>query len=224
MKIVAISDLHGSLIPIRDKCDTLVIAGDWSPLYCQHDSIEMMGWIATKFTKWMKKIDADNIVFIPGNHDMICTYSFFEDDLKKILLRSNLLNKVHFLNMNSVTINGIKFYGNPNNESPRGWAFAKQYNQVYKFDNDTDVLITHQPPLVGDVGYVKLYHKEFGSKELQDRIKESNIQLNICGHIHTGSHEEHKLQLNNGKIARIHNVSILDEDYDVAFSPTVIEL
>jgi Icc-related predicted phosphoesterase len=133
-------------------------------------------------------------------------------------------NKVHYLCYNSVIIDGLKFYGNPNSESPNGWAFSKQYNQVYKFDHDTDILVTHQPPRIGNVGYVKQINREFGSKDLLDKIYKSNIKLNICGHIHTGSHGEHHVVLHNGNIASVYNVSILDENYDVAYEPTTISL
>jgi Icc-related predicted phosphoesterase len=224
MKIIAISDLHGNLINIRDKCDAVVIAGDWSPLYCQQDCVSVLHWLDKRFVPWMKSLKTDHVVVIPGNHDFAGTYNFFEDELDRILVRHRMIDKVHYLCHSSIIIDGKKFYGNPNNESPNGWAFSKQHNQTYEFDDDTDILITHQPPMIDDVGYVSRFNKELGSKELLVRILESNIELNICGHIHTGSHGEHQTILNNGNIARVYNVSILDEDYDVAYLPTVIEL
>jgi len=224
MKIIALSDQHGNLEQIKDSCDVVVIAGDWSPLYCQHDCISVLSWWDKRYIPWMKGINTDHIVVIPGNHDLACTYGLFRDELKKILARHKMTDKVHYLCHDSVVIDGKKFYGNPNSESPSGWAFSDQYNQTYKFDHDTDVLVTHQPPMVGDVGYVRQFNREFGSRELRNRILKSNIAINICGHIHTGSHEEHPIVLNNGKMANIYNVSILDEDYRVAYEPTVIEL
>ena len=225
MKIIALSDLHGNLIQIRDTADVVVIAGDWSPLYIQHDCLSVLEWFDKRFIPWMSLLKTNHVVFIPGNHDLACTYSFFKKELDKLLLRHQVVDKVHYLCYNSTIIDGKKFYGNPNTESPKGWAFSKEYNQVYNFDKDTDILITHQPPKVGDVGYVKLYHREFGSQDLLYKILESNISLNICGHIHTGSHDEYQIVLNNNtKVARIYNVSILDEDYRVAYKPTIIEL
>lgn len=224
MKIIALSDLHGNLINIKELCDVVVIAGDWSPLYCQHDYLSILDWWDKRFIPWMKTLNTRHIVVIPGNHDLACVYRCFIDDLYKVLLRHKVRDKVHYLYYNSVIIDGKKFYGNPNSESPKGWAFSKQYNQIYKFDADTDILVTHQPPMIGDVGYVKRYNREFGSYELRDRILESNISLNICGHIHTGSHDEYIITLNNGKSAKIYNVSILDEDYKVAYEPTIIEI
>jgi len=224
MKIIAISDQHGNLEPIKDSCDVIVIAGDWSPLYCQSYYEEVLEWFNREYVPWMKTLKTNHIIIIPGNHDFVSTFGFFEDDLNKILKRYRIDKKVHYLCHSSIIIDGKKFYGNPNNEAPSGWAFSKQYNQVYKFDEDTDVLITHQPPRVGDAGYVKKFKREFGSKELLNKILDSNIELNICGHIHTGSHKEQVIVLNNNKVASVYNVSILDEDYNLAYNPTVIEI
>ena len=224
MKIIAVSDLHGNLIRIKESCDVFIIAGDWSPLYCQHDYSRMLEWINKKFVKWMLNLNAAHIIFIPGNHDLVCTYSCFSSDLLTILNRYNCIGKIHYLNCNSIILNDVKFFGLPNSESHRGWDFSNPYNMDYKFDHDTDILITHQPPKVGDVGYVRLFNKEFGSEYLRNEIVKSNIRLNICGHIHTGSHEVHTLLLNNGHTAEIRNVSILNEDYMVEYKPTAIEL
>lgn len=224
MKIIALSDLHGNLDKIYDSCDVVVIAGDWSPLYCQHDAYSILNWWDRKFIPWMKQIDTSHIVIIPGNHDLACTLSFFKSELDTILKRNKVENEVHYLCHDSIIINGKKFYGNPNSESPRCWAFSNPYNVNYDFDDDTDVLITHQPPRFGNIGFVRQTNREFGSVDLRNKILDSNISLNICGHIHTGEHGCHSIILNNGNEARVYNVSILDEDYRVAYKPTVIEL
>ena len=224
MKIIALSDQHGNLEPIKEECDVVVIAGDWSPLYCQQDCMSVLNWWDRRYIPWMKTIKANHFVVIPGNHDLACTFKFFKDELDRILVRHKMIDKVHYLCHSSIIIDDKKFYGNPNSESPSGWAFSNQYNQVYKFDKDTDILVTHQPPRVGDVGYVHQFNREFGSIELLNRILESNIELNICGHIHTGSHKEHSVVLHNRNTASVYNVSILDEDYRVAYEPTIIEL
>ena len=224
MKIIALSDIHGNLIKIEEECDVVVIAGDWSPLYSQHDYIAIMDWISKKFIPWMMCLKADHVIFISGNHDIACSYSYFEDDLENLLYRFNAKKKIHYLNRKSIIIDGKKFFGIPDTEGLTGWAFSKLYNVDYSFDEDTDILITHQPPQIGDIGYVSLYKKDFGSISLRDKIHESNIKLNICGHIHTGLHGEHTTAVKNGNLASVYNTSILDEDYIVAYSPTVIEI
>lgn len=225
MKIIALSDMHGNLNQIQDSCDVVVIAGDWSPLYCQQDYNRMLDYIDRRFIPWMMNLKTDHVIFIPGNHDLVCSYSYFVKDYSAILKRHRgASDKIHYLCHSSIILYGKKFYGNPNSEAPKRWAFSKEYNQSYNFDADTDILITHQPPRFGDVGYVALYNKELGSNDLKYKILDSNIQLNICGHIHTGEHGCHAILLNNNMKACVYNVSILDEDYRVAFEPTVIEL
>lgn len=224
MKIIALSDLHGHLVHINESADVLVIAGDFSPLYCQQDPIGTIGWIESRLIPWLKKLNISDVIIVPGNHDFACTYSFFKDDLKTILSRHELIGRVHYLNRSSVRLFGKKFYGIPDTEGLLGWAFSKKYNVDYSFDKDTDILVTHQPPKISDIGFVRAYNKDFGSIDLRNEILSSNIEVNICGHIHTGQHGGCTISLNNGSIACIYNVSILDEDYNVAFEPTVIEI
>ena len=223
MKIIAVSDLHGNLIRIRESCDLFVIAGDWSPLYCQHDCTQTLSWIDSTFIPWMKRLNAKHIVFIPGNHDIVCTLSCFKNEFDYFLKRNNCTN-ISYLCNSGITIFGRKIFGIPNSESPNGWAFSDQYNQTYDFDDDTDILITHQPPRFGNVGYVRQFNKEFGSVDLRNEILRSNISLNICGHIHTGDHTPTQTTLNNGNTAIIQNTSILDENYEVAYPYTVTNI
>lgn len=224
MKIIAISDLHGNLISIPETSDVLVIAGDWSPLYIQRDYASMLTWIKNKFIPWMLSLNTKHIIFIPGNHDLVCTNNDFELYLYNVLSEYRAQSMIHYLSNSWVTIGDKKFFGIPNSESPIGWAFSDPYNSDYLFDADTDVLITHQPPRIGNIGYVDKYGLDFGSNTLKERILASNIELNVCGHIHTGSHQTQIVKLNNSKLAEIRNVSILDEDYSIAFPPTAIEI
>lgn len=224
MKIIAISDLHGNLIDIKNSADILVIAGDFSPLYCQQDYSRVMDWINRRLIPWISKIKVNDVILVPGNHDLVCTYKQFSREFESIVIRHNTSQKIHYLNNSSIIIEGKKFFGTPNSESPRGWAFSDPYNQDYLFDSDTDILVTHQPPKFGNVGFVKQYQKELGSYILRSRILQSDILINICGHIHTGQHGGVEILLNNGRNAYVYNVSVLDENYDVAYPPTLIEI
>ena len=223
MKIIEVSDLHGNLIRIRESCDLFIIAGDWSPLYCQHDCTRTLSWIDSTFIPWMKRLNAKHVIFIPGNHDIVCTLPYFKKELEYFLKRNNCTN-VSYLCNSGITIFGKKIFGIPNSESPNGWAFSKQYNQLYEFDDDTYILVTHQPPRFGNVGFVRQFNKELGSVDLRNEILRSNIKLNICGHIHTGDHTPTQALLNNGNTAIIQNVSILDENYEVAYHYAVINI
>lgn len=224
MKLLALSDLHGNLVNISGSYDVLIIAGDWSPLYIQNCYNDMMSWISYDFIKWLSGINAKHIIFIPGNHDFVCTMPSFRYSLDSILLQNGLKNRIHYLNCTSVKLYNKKFYGLPFTEGLNGWAFSSVYNPDYSFDSDTDILVTHQPPKFGNVGLVKYTNKDFGSISLRNEILNSNISLNICGHIHTGDHSTTKILLNNGREASVYNVSLLDEYYRIAYKPTVIKL
>jgi len=224
MKIIAVSDLHGNLIKIKDECDVFVIAGDWSPLQIQSINSLMTNWVTDEFIPWMMELNAKHVILIPGNHDFICTTKKFRSDFLYSITKMGLHKKIHYLCNESVVIDDKKFYGMPNNESPNGWAFSKTNGQSYDFEADTDILITHQPPMIGDVGFVSKYNKDLGSRELRNKLLDSVVSLNICGHIHTGSHLEHIIRGKKGNLISVFNVSILDEDYDIAYNPTIIEI
>lgn len=221
MKILATSDLHGLLPIIHDTCDVFVIAGDWSPLQIQFDIYAMYHWIDSDFIPWLKSIHAKHIVIIAGNHDMVCESYQFDKQFKDMLSSYNLKQRVHYLCRSSVKINKYKFYGMPDTDGYSQWAFSNCTN--YSFDPDTDILITHQPPKCDNVGYVRQYRKDFGSIALYNSIACSHLTLNICGHIHTGDHNEHFIVNKQGE-TRVYNVAMLDEDYKPAYSVTSIIL
>ena len=224
MKIIALSDKYGNLNQIKDSCDVLVIAGDWSHLCYQQDYDTVLNWCDNEFIQWMKALDTYHIIIIHCNHDTSCTYSFFKDDTDNLIKRHDMCDNIHYLRFDSVIIDCKKFYGNPNSDSSYLWAFSNQHNQNYEFDDDTDILITHQTPRFGDVRFVRIFNKEFGSVDLLNEILRSNISLNICSHIHTGDHETTHIVLNNCNSAIIKNMSISDEDYRVAYEPVIIEI
>ena len=85
-----------------------------------------------------------------------------------------------------------------------------------------DVLVTHSPPRIpgSDVDRsIQMDSEHFGSHELAEAIFEKQPRFVFCGHIHTGLH---------GGVAfgssRIYNVSRLDENYEVAYEPTWVEV
>ena len=224
MKIIELSHQHGNLNQIKDSRYVLVIAGDLSHLCYQQDYDIVLNWCDNEFIPWMKSLYTYHTIIVPCNHDISCTYSSFKDDTDNLIKRHDMCDKIHYLCFDSVIIDSKKFYDNPNSDSSYWWAFSNQHNQNYEFDDDTDILITHQQQRFDDVRFVSIFNKEFGSVYLRNDILRSNISLNICGHIHTGDHETTHIVLNNGKSAIIKNVSILDEDYRVAYEPAIIEI
>lgn len=238
MKITAVSDLHGYLPEIKDT-DLFVIAGDWSPLEIQRDTIYMQQWIVDCFLPYLKEVPAEKVVFIAGNHDFVCDdeYNFYDllfqtkKSFKKHFLRSQLIklnieNKVKYLENSYTIYNHVKIYGCPYVFGCDGWAFANaQIRMSYFSIPKCDILVTHQPPRFNKIGstVIKGIEKDFGSTELLDKIEQIEPSIVFCGHIHNGDHSSQVMRHKDGKETLLLNCSIKDENYNVAFLPQEVE-
>ena len=225
MKIVAFSDTHGIRpLPIVDPCDVVVIAGDFIPLYIQRNLEKSEQWFENVFLDWAEDLQCEKIIFVGGNHDFFLE-RLGKKKIKSIILEAGLEDKVIYLQDELYEYNGKTFYGTPYCEGPRGWAFVPTDTQVYyeKIPN-CDVLITHQPPRVEKVGCSfpdTMWEENWGSEKLRLAMIDKDIKVNICGHIHTGTHGGVQDGYYNRKI---YNVSILDEQYKIQYQPLEIEL
>lgn len=205
MKICAMSDLHRHQIDIP-KCDVLAIAGDISGF----DDAQWFGEVFLPYLKKQKnKYDICFLIF--GNHDdMIQAAQLEVPDYIKILTNKEFIYK------------GIKFFGSPYCKSSPEIiesinAFEEPFLKTLFEDipENTDVLITHQPPYgFGDTVINQSYH--LGSTSLAERIRIVKPKVHIFGHIHTGK----KYTKENG--TSYYNVSILNDDYELTYKPTII--
>ena len=92
-----------------------------------------------------------------------------------------LPNNVHYLCNDSVTINKIKFYGVPMFlQDDLDGNFTELYSRI---PYDTDVLLTHQPPL-GILDESEGIN--FGDRDLYKRVFEVMPIFHLFGHIHSG--------------------------------------
>lgn len=240
MKILATSDMHGNLAGLDlSGIDIAVFAGDIAPLKGRgawhiYDQVK---WIRKKFTEWCKQWPKTEIVFVPGNHDF---FPIAGQKFKDVLAGKNLkLNEdetssdmfgssnMHMLIDEMIEINGVKIYGTPWVPIISfSWAFeAEDELQQQKFKDipqGLDVLVTHSPPRFNLVD-VSLEHgidsTKFGSSILATEIVKKEPKLAFCGHIHSGDHTKNILGKTN-----VYNVSRVDERYDIAYEPTIIEL
>lgn len=239
MRITAISDIHGSLIPI-EPTDLLIIAGDWCPLEIQNTIWYMREWIDTCLLPWFKEIPANKIVFIAGNHEFICDPNFIQipvenapyitfskNILHPSLKKHGLLHKVTYLESSSVKYKGYKIFGIPYVDGCRGWAFSQgDVRGSYKLIPKCDILITHQPPLFGGVGrtVVDGIEYELGSWSLLEAIRDKKPKYLFCGHIHNGNHEEQIYHHSDDKQTHIINCAIKNEDYQIFYPIQVINV
>lgn len=253
MKIVAISDLHGHL-PKLQPCDVVVICGDIVPPNIQKNYEASLAWLSGPFQSWALNLDCKKVIFIAGNHDFVfetmrngevhtcgqhsiyphSKLYFHPERICDTLFQmdNNCDPKLIYLCDGSYVYQGVKFYGTPWCPSLRNWAFygdsetlKKKFDQI---PSDFDVLLTHCPPKYGQQGIVLQtnwnFGRDFGCDELQEAlIQKTMLRSDVCwvlsGHIHSGNHNLEKY----GPLL-YRNVSVKDEDYEVAYQPFEFEI
>lgn len=196
MKIVCISDTHERhrLIPPVPDGDVLVHAGDFT----------LTGDIRAiaDFNEWLGEQPHRYKVVIPGNHELgWCAAK-----------QAILTNATHFLLDSACEIEGVKFYGSPYTPTFMSWAFMLPrgktlFEKWRAIPEDTDVLITHGPP----VGSCDTTHKggePLGDLDLAVVVDALPVKLHIFGHIHGSGGQQHR---KNG--TTFVNASVLDEAY-----------
>ena len=180
LRIVCLSDTHGytrfdasgqSVIDIPDG-DVLIFAGD---ICSRGHDID-----ALRFDAFLAQLPHPHKLVIAGNHDWC-----FE--LKGKAHAQALLKSARYLEDEAVIIEGIKFYGSPWQPEffnwafnlPRGEALAKKWRLI---PDDTDVLITHGPPL----GILDKTDRgeAVGCYDLRQALQRVKPQLHVFGHIH----------------------------------------
>jgi len=215
MKIVALGDTHRqhNKITVPDG-DVLIFTGDAeiTTIYSFHEWID---WFTSHPHKYK--------LFIAGNHDFL-----YEGRGRGMVLHQAGVgfnpNKdidlgCYYLQDGYVVIDGVKFYGTPWTPSFNDWAFMKSERELaHVYSNitkDVDILITHGPPQ----GKYDMNRDDesCGSVSLRKKIKSLKFKHHFFGHIHP--HTPYHL---NSK--RYHNVSVLNEDYDVAWEPKIINV
>jgi Icc-related predicted phosphoesterase len=208
MKIVAISDTHGSHTecPLIE-CDVLVHAGDITnrgEMECLKD-----------FAHWLADYPAEHKIVIAGNHD----WCFYKRNKGRNVLEDN---GIIYLQDEGCKIGDINFWGSPWQPDFCNWAFNRPRGIALRekwqlVPEETDVLITHGPPATildavgnsGPLGCVDLL------EEVIDRIKP---RAHIFGHVHAGYGERW------GEGIRFVNASLLDESYCMTNAPREMEI
>jgi len=233
MKLVAISDIHGFLLEdYLPAGDLLTISGDVCPVDESHHPTHQRHWVDRKFLPYLDKMiksgQYKDIVFVGGNHDYI--FENLVGDMENAF-RKTLPDHVHYLKDSSIVIDGKLIYGTPWITNLPRWAFNATedvlHNKFMDIPDNVDLLISHAPvygycdtimkPIYD--GQAELGH--LGGKSLCDHVKRAQCKLVVVGHIHSGNHDIEKLRYDwdniDSKHSEIVNVSILDEDYAVAY-------
>jgi len=207
-KICLFSDTHGLhndvIIP---ECDILIFAGDFDI----HSLSDLENANA-----WFGKQKAKHKIFLAGNHD---TY------LEKIPTFSieDIFNNVIYLEDSSVNICGLTIYGSPYSPEFGNWSFSykrcslEAKNIWSKIPENLDILVTHGPSY--GVLDRNLYDESCGCEVLSREIMQKKPKNHIYGHLHLfGGQSITQCNIN------FYNVSVLDEDYKLVNSPTILEI
>lgn len=235
MKVVGLSDIHGQLIrPDQlDHADVYCICGDIVPLDIQRHYEKSIAWIAKEFLPWCESLPCQKVFFIAGNHDFVLERLRTNENgehrkANRVLgIFGERSGKVRYLENSGGTFNGYKIWGTPWIQDLSNWAFYLPQDQfikeLKKIPEDTDILLTHQPPRVSQYGMVLEpgfnCMTDYGSIALADRIKEIKPKLSLFGHVHSGLHTPETIEGTT-----YCNVSVKDERYKSVYFPRIIEI
>lgn len=213
LKIIAISDTHNRhdkiVIP---ECDILICAGDFTG---QGRPSEVKS-----FAKWLENQTARYKLVTCGNHELEMFHQLPYGS--KLWFTENCPSGTLLINQ-SITIENIKFYFSPTTPFFHNWAwneFSEGLERAWSLiPDDTQFLVTHgQPYGINDIVEGQP-GKHLGCAFLRDRIKElKGLRTYVGGHLHTGSRHTHQDGVD------YYNVSILDEEYQVANPVTIIDI
>ncbi|MBI4143446.1 metallophosphoesterase [Candidatus Woesearchaeota archaeon] len=198
MKILAFTDIHGSLAALRriaqkvktQKPDLLVCAGDISVFE------QGIFAIAKRLNKLNKKI-----VVVHGNHEDASTFRKLSKLLKNIIF----IHKSHFILNNSIFLG----YG--------GGGFAMVDREFEKIANSRFkkliknnkgkkiVLVTHGPPYRTRLDMIGPEH--CGNKSIRNFIEKNRVDFLVCGHLHENFGKEDRIRktkcINPGPFGKI---------------------
>lgn len=207
MKIVAVSDLHGTL-PDIPPCDLLLIGGDICPIR-DHAVARQAAWLDTDFRRWLSAAPARQVVGVAGNHDFVFQHrpELVPPDLPWAYLQDSGLRW-----------QGLNIWGSPWQPWFFDWAFnLYEPDLVAKWaliPAGTDILVLHGPPHGYGDGVPRDGGVEHtGSPALLARIAAVRPRVVIFGHIHEGRGE---WRLGPTTLA---NVTILDVAYNHVHPP-----
>jgi Icc-related predicted phosphoesterase len=209
MKICVISDTHGKhkrlVLP---EADMIIHCGDFTSVGKEHE--------VRDFFKWYSGLDQYKYkLTIAGNHDWL-----FERD--GFFARSLVPHNVIYLQDNGTEIEGIKFWGTPVSKPFCNWAFNRPEEKLAQhwavIPDDTDILITHQPPHT--IFDWSIYDKvNTGSESLYyEVLQRIKPKYHLFGHIHSG------YGIKTIEDTTFINASNLDEDYMCVNDPIIFEI
>lgn len=222
MKIVHISDTHGLHRRIdfsKVEGEVLIHSGDF--LTEGRDS-GYKEFEFEAFIRWFSAQPFKHKVLVAGNHDWLCYDAYCQNlQLKQALIKSA---GIHYLEDDSVVIDGVRFYGSPWQPEFFNWAYnlprnsAQLQEKWQAIPDDTQVLITHTPPF-GHCDLGGAQQISLGCELLRQRVDQlEHLKLHLFGHIHEayGLKQTPSVSFSNGAYL---NPRVCEDNY-----PPIIDL
>lgn len=192
MKILHLSDTHGKHLELAQlpQADILIHSGDFTFAGGENEALD--------FLNWFIDLPYEHKILIVGNHDDF----LYDGNIE------GLPENVHYLCNSGCCINGVNFYGIP--------MFMQddidgKYNEFFQqIPENTDVLITHQPPLgfcdYSDYGSGLKHH---GNKNLLERINQLHLHYHLFGH----EHDSYGVEKHGDTV--FSNAAVVDNSYNL---------
>jgi Icc-related predicted phosphoesterase len=216
IKIAAVSDLHGSLDFGVPQCGILAIAGDVCPVKESHHPAHQRHWLDRKFLPWCAGLISGGtvkaVVMTPGNHDFV-----FQLD-KTVVYPEGVTCLIDA----EADVCGVRVYGTPWTPTFGRWAFMDGEDMLRRrfaaVPEGLDILLSHGPArgVCDRILSPGRTEEPLGSRSLLGAVERAKPAWLLCGHIHTGSHDAARIC--DGATTAV-NVSLLDEDYRIAYKP-----
>lgn len=230
MKIAAVSDTHGKLLPEHlPEADVLVIAGDYCPNFPNngardrfYDARKQLEWLRKKFKRVLAKTAYKKVIVIAGNHD------FVHEDKDTASQAREALEPAVYLQDELYEFEGLKFFGSPWTPWFYEWAFQfGEHDPLVGYPDarrrwavlpeGVDVLITHGPP--HNLLDLAPGNRHVGCPVLREHVfGKVKPQLHLFGHIHGA----YGAEMHRG--IAFANVALCDEDYIANQRIQVIEV
>ena len=182
MKIWHISDTHTfhELLEIPEGIDMVIHSGDCSnPRDPYNNEPEVR-----RFIDWFGDLPIKHKIYVAGNHDTSIEKGLVTDD-------DFDQKRIHYLENETIEIEGIKIFGSPYTPQFGQWAFMKARHKLDRIwqiaiEDDTNIIVVHGPPRgMLDLSYDRDGRMEYcGDKSLMNKVKEIEPKLMLFGHIH----------------------------------------
>ncbi len=200
-----------------NSAELLIFTGDYSDVGSYKDT--------EAFLSWFNKRPNKHKIMIAGNHDFFfdtapskrIMFPRTQFEIDEMLSR---FDSIHYLENNSVIIEGLKIWGSPISKWFYDWAFNRyEGSEIQQYWNmipeDIDILLTHGPAY-GIQDAVKV-GEPLGEKDLLNAIQRVQPKIFACGHIHEGYGKQLV-----GETLHI-NSSSLDGQYGPVNDPVIID-